>query len=148
PLRAHLFKLGDSEHVLLLLLHHIAGDGWSMTPLWRDLARAYAARRDGREAELAQLPVQYADYTLWQHEVLGREDDPASVMARQLAFGPTSLKGTPDRLALPRDRARPAVSSHRGDSVSLHIGAKLHRALLALARDSQASLFMVLQAAL
>src|SRR5262245_39594583 len=119
-----------------------------MTPLWRDLARAYAARRDGHEAELAQLPVQYADYTLWQHEVLGREDDPASVMARQLAFWTTSLQGIPDQLDLPRDRARPAVSSHRGDSIGLSIGAKLHRALLALARDSQASLFMVLQAAL
>src|SRR5262245_23816375 len=148
PLRAHLFKLGDCEHVLLLLLHHIAGDGWSMTPLWRDLARAYAARRDGREAELAQLPVQYADYTLWQHEVLGREDDPASVIARQLAFWSDSLKDLPEEIVLPADRHRPAVASYRGDSVSLHIGVELHRALLALARDSQASLFMVLQAAL
>ncbi|HTP38663.1 MAG TPA: condensation domain-containing protein, partial [Steroidobacteraceae bacterium] len=148
PLRAHLFVLGGSEHVLLLVLHHIAGDGWSMTPLWRDLAAAYAARCEGREPQLPKLPVQYADYTLWQHQVLGREDDPQSAIARQLAFWTAALQGIPDQLDLPTDRPRPAVASYRGDSLSLHISAELHRGLLALARDSQASLFMVLQAAL
>src|SRR5580700_6568646 len=148
PLRAHLFVLGDNEHVLLLLLHHIAGDGWSMAPLWRDLAGAYAARLEGKAPQLPALPVQYADYTLWQHEVLGREDDADSAISRQLGFWTSSLKDLPDQIELPSDRPRPAVASHRGDSIGLHIGADLHRGLLALARDGQASLFMVLQAAL
>ena len=148
PLRAHLFALGEREHVLLLLLHHIAGDGWSMAPLARDLGEAYAARCRGRAPALPALPVQYADYTLWQHRLLGREDDAASAIARQLAFWTESLKGLPDQIELPSDRPRPAVASYRGGRVPLHIGAELHRGLLALARDGQASLFMVLQAAL
>src|SRR5205823_12424628 len=84
PLRAHLFVLGEREHVLLLLLHHIAGDGWSLSPLLRDLSRCYAARREGCVAELVPLPVQYADYTLWQREVLGDDSESDSAIARQL----------------------------------------------------------------
>ena len=101
PLRAHLFALGESEHVLLLLLHHIAGDGWSLAPLWRDLAVGYAARCRGRAPELPALPVQYADYTLWQHEVLGEESDPQSAIARQLAFWSEALRELPDQIELP-----------------------------------------------
>ena len=148
PLRAHLFALGDSEHVLLLLLHHIASDGWSLAPLWRDLAGAYGARHGGRAPSYAALPVQYADYTLWQHEVLGREDDAHSAISRQLLFWTETLKGLPDQLDLPSDRPRPAVSSHRGGGIGLHIGAALHRGLLGLGREAGASLFMVLQAGL
>ena len=148
PLRAHLFVLGDDEHVLLLLLHHIAGDGWSLAPLWRDVATAYVARLSGRAAALPALPVQYADYTLWQHQVLGREDDAQSAIARQLEFWTERLKELPDQIELPTDRPRPAVASYRGDSVPLRIATELHRSLLTLARDSQASLFMVLQAGL
>ena len=103
---------------------------------------------EGRTPELPKLPVQYADYTLWQHQVLGRENDPESAIARQLAFWTGSLKDLPEEIELPTDRPRSGVASYRGDNVLLHIGAKLHRGLLALARDSQASLFMVLQAAL
>ncbi len=98
PLRAQLYALGEnaageSEHVLLLLLHHIAGDGWSLSPLWRDLAEFYAARRHGRAAQLASLPVQYADYTLWQQRLLGEEDDRASALSLQLSYWRDRLSG-------------------------------------------------------
>ena len=148
PLRAHLFALGPQEHVLLLVLHHIASDGWSLAPLGRDLATAYRARCRQQAADLPPLPVQYADFTLWQYDVLGREDDPDSAIARQLAFWTQTLKGLPDQLDLPTDRPRPAVSSHRGDSVAVNIDLALHARLLALARENQASLFMVLHAGL
>ena len=103
PLRAHLYVLGEQEHVLLLLLHHIAGDGWSLSPLMRDLSRAYAARCAGSAPGWAALPVQYADYTLWQHAVLGTESDPESALARQLSFWRATLAALPEELSLPRD---------------------------------------------
>jgi non-ribosomal peptide synthetase component F len=92
--------------------------------------------------------VQYADYTLWQHAVLGDESDPQSVMARQLAFWRETLKDLPEAIALPSDRPRPAVASYRGDRVPLRLPAELHAGLLGLARRQGASLFMVLQAGL
>ena len=148
PLRVHLFALSADEHVLLLMLHHIAGDGWSLSLLARDLAEFYGARLRGVAAALPALSVQYADYTLWQHALLGDESDGESAIARQLGYWTERLQGVPDQIDLPLDRPRPAVSSHRGDSVSLALSAQLHRDLLALARASGASLFMVLQAGL
>src|SRR3954471_18267841 len=148
PLRVHVFALGASEHVILLLLHHIAGDGWSLAPLLRDLGRFYEARCCGQAASVAALPVQYADYTLWQHAVLGSEDDGESAISRQLSFWTSQLAGLPDQIDLPLDRTRPAVSSHRGGSVGLRLSGPLHAGLLELARASGASLFMVLQAGL
>ena len=131
PLRVHLFALGARQHVVLLVLHHIAGDGWSLGPLLRDLSRAYAARCAGLAPQYAALPVQYADYTLWQHEVLGTESEPESAIARQLSFWTSQLAGLPDQLDLPLDRPRPAVASHCGDGVPVLLSADLHRALLA-----------------
>ena len=148
PLRAHLFELSERAHVLLLLLHHIAGDGWSLAPLLGDLAHCYAARRSGQAPGLAPLPVQYADYTLWQHEVLGQESDGESAIARQLGFWRGQLAGLPDAIDLPIDRGRPAVASHRGEVVGLRMSGELHVALAGLARAGGASLFMVLQAGL
>ncbi|GAA0280040.1 hypothetical protein GCM10010302_17240 [Streptomyces polychromogenes] len=148
PLRATLFELAPQEHVLLLVLHHIAGDGWSMKPLARDLAQAYRARAEGAAAAWAPLPVQYADYTLWQTELLGDEQDGDSLAALQSEHWVRALADLPEELALPTDRPRPAVASHRGATVPLAFGADLHRDLLALARESQASVFMVVQAAL
>ncbi|MBV8084546.1 MAG: AMP-binding protein, partial [Chloroflexi bacterium] len=148
PLRAHLFTLSQSEQVLLLVLHHIAGDGWSIAPLARDLARAYSARCQGEQARFAALPVQYADYALWQEQWLGSEADPESPIGRQLAFWTQALEGLPEQLELPTDRPRPAFASYRGETVSLQISPALHGRLLGLARANQATLFMVLQAGL
>ncbi|WP_078535445.1 amino acid adenylation domain-containing protein [Streptomyces pristinaespiralis] len=147
PLRATLFRLAEDEHVLLLLLHHIAGDGWSLAPLARDLVTAYAARRDGHAPDFAPLPVQYADYTLWQHALLGDENDPDSTISRQSAHWKDALAGLPEEIQLPADRPRPATPAHRGEAVFRTLDADLHRELLHLARTGGASLFMVLQAA-
>ncbi|MGW0330970.1 amino acid adenylation domain-containing protein [Streptomyces sp. NPDC003011] len=148
PLRATLFALSGTEHVLLLTLHHIASDGWSNAPLARDLCHAYARRAEGRAPGFTPLPVQYADYTLWQRELLGDENDPDSLAARQLAFWTEALAGAPAELALPVDRPRPAELTAAGATVDFRIDADLHGRLAALARTHQVSLFMVAQAAL
>ncbi len=148
PFRVQLFGLDQDQHVLLLVQHHIASDGWSLGPLGRDLAQAYAARLKGEEPRWEPLPVQYADYTLWQQELFGTESDPQSVMGRQIAFWTQRLAGLPEQLELPTDRPRPAIASYRGESVSLEISSELHRGLLDMARDHRVSLFMVLQAGL
>ncbi|MEU1130281.1 non-ribosomal peptide synthase/polyketide synthase [Streptomyces sp. NPDC005900] len=148
PLRVTLFELGADEHVLLLVVHHIAGDAWSMGPLARDLAAAYAARREGRAPAWAPLPVQYADYGIWQRDVLGSESDPDSEVSRQLAYWADTLAGLPEELTLPTDRPRPAVSSYQGDRVVFELAPQTYERLTAVARDSSASLFMVVQTAL
>ncbi|MEV6816875.1 condensation domain-containing protein, partial [Micromonospora sp. NPDC051296] len=148
PIRAWLFGVGPAEHVLLLLVHHIAGDGWSMPILIRDLASAYRARHDGRQPAWAPLPVQYADFTLWQQRALGSEDDPDSVVSRQLAYWTEALAGLPEELSLPTDRPRPAVASYRGDTVDVYIPDDLHEGLVELAGRAHVTVFMVVQAAL
>ncbi|MET3496379.1 non-ribosomal peptide synthetase [Variovorax boronicumulans] len=148
PLRVYLFKLAADEHVLLLLTHHIAGDGASLLPLARDLSVAYAARCEGKAPGWEPLPLQYADYALWQRELLGSEDDADSMAGRQRAFWRSALSDLPEQLALPQDHARPLVPTYRGDVVPLQIPPHVHERILQLARDGQASVFMVLQAAL
>ncbi|MFD6423130.1 amino acid adenylation domain-containing protein, partial [Streptomyces sp. NPDC060198] len=148
PLRAELFAVAPDEHVLLLVMHHIVGDGWSMGPLARDLAAAYTTRQAGEAPAWPPLPVTYGDYTLWQHEILGDENDADSVFTRQVAYWKRTLAGLPEQLHLPADRPRPAVMSYGGDLLELRIDAELHARLLELARRSGATLFMVLQAAL
>ncbi len=147
PLRATLIRTGPERYLLLLLLHHIAADGWSIPPLLADLGTAYRARREGRPPAFAALPVQYADYTLWQRDLLGREDDPDSELARQARFWREALAGIPEELALPADRPRPSGPSYEGGTVEFTIPAPLHAALAGLARQGRATLFMVAQAA-
>ncbi|MFF1925985.1 amino acid adenylation domain-containing protein, partial [Streptomyces sp. NPDC058221] len=148
PLRAQLFPAGADEHVLVIVLHHIAADGWSMGPLLRDLSTAYAARASGRAPEWEPMPVQYADYALWQRALLGDPGQPDSVAGRQLAHWSAALDGLAEESGFPADRSRPARSSGRGGRVPVMVGPAAHRALVELAADSGASGFMVLHAAL
>ncbi|MFF9431956.1 condensation domain-containing protein [Streptomyces sp. NPDC014746] len=148
PVKAWLFELGSRDQVLMLVMHHIAVDGWSLAPLSRDLATAYSARLEGRAPSWEPLPAQYADYALWQRELLGEETQEGSIAHTQLGHWRKALAGAPDELALPLDRPRPAVSSYRGDRVPITLDADLHQALTLLARQTGTSLFMVLQAGL
>ncbi|WP_200761833.1 non-ribosomal peptide synthetase [Rhodococcus qingshengii] len=148
PVRARLFAVSESEFVLALVVHHISGDGVSMGPLTRDVMVAYEARSRGEVPGWAPLEVQYADYALWQREVLGSEDDPSSLISRQVGFWESALAGLPDQLDLPADRPRPVVASNRGADHSFVVGADVHAGLNDVARESNSSLFMVVHAAL
>ncbi|GKQ38415.1 hypothetical protein ALMP_49470 [Streptomyces sp. A012304] len=147
PLRARLLRLAPREHVLDLVLHHIAADGSSLAPLARDLGTAYAARRAGEAPESAPLPVQYADYALWQRRVLGDEDDPDSPFGRQLRHWRTALAALPEELELPLDRPRSAEAGSHGGRVPLELPDAVAEGVHRLAAESGASLFMVLHAA-
>ncbi|HEU4559433.1 MAG TPA: amino acid adenylation domain-containing protein, partial [Longimicrobium sp.] len=105
--RAALLRLGEEEHVLLLSMHHIVSDGWSMGVLFRELSALYAAYREGGESPLAELAVQYADYAVWQREQLA-----GGVLDRQLAYWRERLAGAPELLELPTDHPRPAVQTY------------------------------------
>ncbi|WP_157108419.1 non-ribosomal peptide synthetase, partial [Aldersonia kunmingensis] len=159
PVRARLLRVADvdditdgtaapDEFVLIVVVHHIAGDGFSMGPLARDVMVAYESRTRGEAPGWAPLPVQFADFALWQREVLGSDDDPESLLSRQIAYWSDQLAGVPDQLDLPADRPRPAVASGRGAAVAFDIPADLHTALVGVARAHDSTLFMVVHAAL
>ncbi|OEJ44143.1 hypothetical protein AR457_08535 [Streptomyces agglomeratus] len=107
PIRARIINTDDHQCTLILVVHHIAADGWSLVPLMRDLSDAYAARCDGNEPNWQPLTVQYADYTLWQREILGTENDPDSVLSHQFDYWRNELANLPEQTPLPFDRPRP-----------------------------------------
>ena len=148
PLRARLFRVAEDEHVLVAVVHHIAADGWSITPLVRDLGVAYASRCAGQAPGWAPLAVQYVDYTLWQRAQLGDLDDSDSPIAAQLAYWEQALAGMPERLELPTDRPYPPVADYRGARVAVDWPAELQQRVRGVAREHNATSFMVVQAAL
>ena len=148
PLRVRLLHVSGDEYLLGLVVHHIAADGESMLPLLSDIVTAYTARSAGQEPAWQPLAVQFADFAIWQHEVLGSASEETSVLGRQLAYWREHLAGLPEVIELPTDRPRPQVASRRGDSVSFEIPAHIGQVVERLARDSGATPFMVVHAAL
>jgi hypothetical protein len=147
PLRAQLWRLRPDDHVLSLVIHHIAMDGSSVRPLFADLAAAYAARRRGEPFRPEPLPVSHAEYTWWQQELVGEEDDPSSLSAAQLAYWRKTLEGIPTELALPTDRPRPAVLSSAGGTVVVPIPDELCTRIREVARSGGVTPFMMAHAA-
>ena len=147
PLRATLFRVAEDEHVLVAVVHHIAADGWSVAPLVADLG-GLCQSVCGRAPDWAPLPVQYVDYTLWQREQLGDLSDPDSPISKQVAYWEQALAGLPERLELPTDRPYPPVADHRGASVAVEWPAELQQQVARVAREHNATSFMVVQAAL
>lgn len=147
PLRVRLLRT-PTEYILVCALHHICADGSSLAPLARDVALAYAARSGGAAPTWQPPAVQYADYALWQQDLLGSRDDPDSLLSQQLSYWTAELTGLPDELDLPADRPRPPVATLRGSATQRTAPATLHRDLLAVAGAHRATLFMVMRSAL
>ncbi|MEV5976566.1 amino acid adenylation domain-containing protein [Streptomyces sp. NPDC052114] len=148
PWTSRLFALSETEHVLLMVVHRIAADDTSLIVLVRDLAAAYGARREGRTPERAPLPLQFADYALWEREMLQDQQDPDSLIGEQFTYWKKALAGLGAELELPADRPRPRAATHRSDEVPLAVDADTHARLMEAAEADGATLFMVLQAAL
>ncbi|MET8683179.1 amino acid adenylation domain-containing protein [Streptomyces sp. NPDC004732] len=148
PFRATLFAVSPTEHRLVLVMHHIAVDGWSLAPLLRDLWTAYGARTEGHAPAWSPLPVQYADHTLRQHALLGDEADTSSVLGRQVQYWERALEGLPSRLELPTDRPYPAEADQHGGRVAVELPADFHELVQRVARERNATTFMVMSAAL
>ncbi|MEV0414696.1 amino acid adenylation domain-containing protein [Streptomyces sp. NPDC050448] len=148
PIRATLVRTGAQDHTLVLVVHHIALDGESLGPLLRDLTTAYSARKEGTPPVWEPLPVQYADYTLWQQDVLGDESDPESLAARQLEYWREALADMAQPLALPTDRPRPKKTSSDGDLVQFPIEPELLAAVEKLATEQDITVSMVMHSAL
>ncbi|MFI1769170.1 amino acid adenylation domain-containing protein [Streptomyces sp. NPDC020800] len=138
----------SAQRTLLLVLHHSAADGWSLRPLADDLGAAYQARLGGRAPHATPLPVQYADYTLWQRRMLAAVPDGPGRREQLTAFWCGTLDSLPAESSLPADRPRPAAATGAGASVSATVSGAVHRQLRALAETEDSSLFMVLHAAL
>jgi amino acid adenylation domain-containing protein len=139
--RARLARLGAQEHILCVVMHHIISDGWSMGVLVSEAASFYAARVMGERASLPGLPIQYADYAVWQRERLD-----AGELERQTEYWRAELAGAPPTLDLPTDRPRPAAQTFRGRAHSFELPPELHARLKELSRREGVTLFMTLLA--
>ncbi len=138
-LRAKLVRLAPDDHALLLTMHHIISDGWSLSLLYKELAQIYEAYLVGQSSPLPELGIQYADFSLWQREWMQGE-----VLAEQLAYWREQLQAVPPVLALPTDYPRPATQSHQGQSVSFVLDRELTQAVKTLSRKNNATVFMTL----
>ncbi len=137
--RATLLRLRADEHVLLLCMHHVVSDGWSLNVLFRELSALYRALRDGRDSPLAEPALQYADYAVWHRAHLS-----GPLLERQLAYWKERLAGAPELLGLPTDHPRPAVPTHRGAHERIELPAGLLERLRGVGRSEGATLYMVL----
>jgi amino acid adenylation domain-containing protein len=142
PFRATLFRLGEQDHLLLLTAHHIVSDGWSTGIFYRELSVLYRAFTNGEPSPLMDLPVQYADFAVWQREWFQGE-----VLEKQLSYWKNQLGRIPGVLHLPTDRPRPAVQSYRGKTQSIDLSKELTEGIKALSRKEGVTLFMTLLAA-
>ncbi|MGH7834655.1 MAG: amino acid adenylation domain-containing protein [Candidatus Binatia bacterium] len=140
-LRALLLRLADHEHLLVLVTHHIASDGWSIGVLWRELAALYSAFASGNPSPLPELPIQYADYAVWQRDRLRGE-----ILDSQLSYWKNQLSNI-STLQLSGDRPRPAVQTFRGAKQSFLLSKELTERLKTLSRRERVTLFMTLVAA-
>jgi len=140
--RAALVRLAEGEHILLLTLHHVIADGWSLGVLMRELGVLYRACRQGQASSLAELPIQYADFAVWQRDWLQGD-----VLQAQLGYWRERLHGAPPLLTLPADRPRAPHPTHSGALVPLDLGPELSTQLHRLSRQTNGTLFMALAAA-
>jgi acyl carrier protein len=141
-LRATLLRLGELDHMLVLVMHHLVVDGWSIAVLNKELGALYSAFSTAEPNHLTPLTIQYADYAVWQHEWLSGPD-----LGTQLRYWRTKLRGMPVSIELPADRLRPQVASHRGATLPIEIPAQTIARLNAIAATEGATLYMVLLAA-
>ncbi|MDJ0025656.1 amino acid adenylation domain-containing protein [Gordonia alkanivorans] len=152
PVRVRLLRTvdehGQPDHVLVMVMHHIISDGASLGPLIKDVLSAYFARVHGVEPVWSPLPVQYADFTLWQRELLGDESDASSLAGQQIAFWRNELRGMPELISLPADRPRPTVPTGAGGHFDTWLDARTVARLRAVAAESEVTIFAVFHAAL
>ena len=141
-LRVQLVRIAEREHEFLFAMHHIAGDGWSTALLVREVGALYPAYLSGRQSPLAELPIQYADFAVWQRERLQGE-----VLDAELSYWKQQLAEAPEVLDLPADHARPRLESFRGEAHSLVLSESISRGLRELSQQSGTTLFMTLLAA-
>ncbi len=141
-LRAYLLQLDEHQHALLIVMHHLVSDGWSVDVFLRELAALYRAYAQGHPSPLLPLPIQYADFAVWQRQWLQTD-----MLIDQLAYWKKQLTGVPALLALPTDHPRPAVQTFRGAAVSFTLTQRLTHALKTLSQHEHITLFMTLLAA-